>query len=113
MLRAKNILEFASKLNVDDDYERMVAVILADTSNEIVLREEMKAAGIEGPPLDEGIPEKIKRLDKGKFVCEEDGVKNTRELRNGIVHRGDIPDKTQAAKALEIAKTVLRWYLKE
>jgi hypothetical protein len=112
--RAKHILEFTLRLNVEDEFERMVAVILADTINEIVLREEMKAAEIEGPPLDEGIPEKIKRLkDKGKFVCEEEGIRNIRELRNGIVHRGDIPDKTQAVRALEITKAVLKWCLKE
>lgn len=112
--RAKNILEFTLRLNVEDEFQRMVVVILADTINEIVLREEMKATGIKGPPLDEGIPEKIKRLkDKGKFICEEEGVKNIRELRNGIVHRGDIPDKTQAVKALEITKVVLKWCLKE
>ena len=114
LLRAKSILEFASKLDVNNEYERMVAVILADTSNEIVLTEEMQAIGIQGPPLNEGIPEKIRRLkDKGKVVYEEEGVRNTRELRNGIVHRGDIPDKNQTIKALEVANNVLRWYLRE
>lgn len=114
LLRAKSILSFASKLHVEDEYERMVIVILADTSNEIVLREEMKATRIEGPPLDEGIPEKIRRLkEKGIFICEEEGVGNIRELRNAIVHRGDIPDKNQAVRALEIAQTVLAWCLEE
>jgi len=106
--RAKNILGFASNLNLDDEYQRMVVVILADTSNEIVLREQMKALGIEGPPLDEGIPQKIMRIkDKGVIVYNEDEIKSVRELRNRIVHYGDIPDKTQATKALNIAQSVL------
>jgi len=114
LLRARGILESASKLNLDDEFDRMSIVILADISNEIVLREHMKAAKIEGSPLDEGIPEKIKRLkDKGKVVFEDAEIINTRELRNGIVHRGDIPDRNQTKKALQIAQSVLNWCLKE
>lgn len=41
--RAKSIFDFARRLNLDSEYERMVAIILADTSNEIVLTEQMKA----------------------------------------------------------------------
>jgi len=114
LLRAKGILESASKLDLDDEFDRMSIVILADISNEIVLREHMKAAKIEGVTLDEGIPEKIRRLkDKGKVVFEEAEIINIRELRNGIVHRGEIPDKNQTKKALQIAQSILNWCLKE
>ncbi|MGQ9469040.1 MAG: hypothetical protein ACUVTD_04350 [Nitrososphaerales archaeon] len=106
--RAKTILEIASKLNLDNEYERMLAVILADTSNEIVLREKMKGMKIEGAPLDEGIPDKIKRLEsKGAVVYKEDEIKNIKEVRNRIVHYGDIPDKSQSIDALKVAKEVL------
>jgi hypothetical protein len=106
--RAKTILDFASGLNLDSEYERMVVLILADTTNEIVLREKMKSMGIEGAPLEEGIPDKIKRLrDKGAIVYKGDEIKNIREIRNRIVHYGDVPDKSQSIDALKVAKEVL------
>lgn len=107
--RASSILEFASTLNFGDEFQRMVIVILADTSNEIVLREQMKALKIEGAPLDEGMPEKIRRLkQKGVVVHRETEIENIRELRNGIVHYGNIPDKIQATEALKLAQDVLK-----
>lgn len=102
--RAKTILDYASKLELSDETQRMVVVILCDTANEIILTEQMRALGIQGPPLEEGIPEKTKRIeDKGQVVYRSGEVKNMRELRNGIVHRGNIPDRDQTAKCVEIA----------
>lgn len=107
--RAKCILDFACKVNLDNEYERMVAIILSDTCHEIVLREQMKDLNIEGAPLDEGIPDKIKRIrDKGHAVIEEDAIKNLRETRNRIVHYGEVPHKGQAEEALKIAEQVLK-----
>ena len=112
--RARSILDFASKLDPTNDFERMVVVILADTSNEISLREQMRAAHIGGTALDYGIPDKIKCLKKkGEVVFKADEIKNVRELRNGIVHQGNIPDKTQAINTLKIAQSVLDWMFKE
>ncbi len=105
--RAGCILEFAENLNPDNEFERMVMVILADTSNEIILTEKMKTLGIKGPPLDEGIPDKIKRLEKkGIPVYKETEIKNIRDLRNDIVHSGNIPDKKQAVDTLKLAKEI-------
>ena len=107
--RARCILDFARQLNLDNDYERMVAIILSDTCNEIILREQMKALKIEGAPLDEGIPDKIKRIkSKGYSVIAEDRIKNLRETRNRVVHYGELPHKEQAAEALKIAEQVLK-----
>lgn len=107
--RAKCIWDFANKLDLDNEYERMVAIILSDTCNEIILREQMKALRIEGAPLDEGIPDKIKKIkSKGYSVIAEDAIKNIRETRNRIVHYGEIPHKEQAAEALKIAERVLK-----
>jgi len=112
--RAKSIFEFARRLNLDNEYERMVAIILADTSNEIVLREQMKARGIKGAPLEEGIPDKIGRLKKkGIHVLNEREIRDLRETRNRVVHYGEIPDKSQAEKALRIAQIVLKSVSKE
>jgi hypothetical protein len=87
----------------------MVAIILSDTCHEIVLREQMKELNIEGAPLDEGIPDKIKRIkDKGYAIIEEDAIKNLRETRNRIVHYGEVPHRGQAEEALKIAKQVLK-----
>ena len=109
ILRANNILDFASKLDLDNEYERMVVIILSDISNEIILREKMKSLKIEGSPLDAGIPNKIKTIkEKGQDVYKKEEIKQVRELRNGIVHSGNIPDKNQAKKALEVAIDVLK-----
>jgi hypothetical protein len=106
--RAKTILDYASKLDLHNEIQRMVIVILCDTVNEIILREQMKALEIQGPPLDEGIPEKIERIEgKGQVVYRSAQVKNIRELRNGIVHQGNIPDKSQAEKCLEVTSDFL------
>lgn len=106
--RARCILDFAKKLNLEDEYERMVAFILSDTCNEIILREQMEALKIKGAPLDEGIPDKIKRIkEKGYSVIAEDAIRNLRKIRNRIVHYGDIPHKGQAEEALKTAEQVL------
>lgn len=107
--RAKDILEFAKHLDLDKEYERMIVIILSDTCNEIVLREKMKAMNIDGAPLDDNIPEKIKRLKvKGCQIVDEEAIKNLRETRNRIVHYGDIPHKGQAEESLKIADHVLQ-----
>jgi len=106
--RAKTILDYTLTLNPDEEIQRMVIIILCDTANEIILREKLKALGFQGAPLDEGIPDKIKRIeDKGHVVYRAEEVKNIRELRNGIVHRGDIPDQGQTEKCLEITRNLL------
>lgn len=106
--RARSILGFASKLNSSNEFERMVIVILSDTSNEIVLTERMKALGIKGSPLGEGIPNKIGYIKKmGKSVYKEKEIRNVRELRNSIVHDGNIPTSVQADDSRKIALDVL------
>jgi hypothetical protein len=106
--RARTIFEYASKLDLAVDGHRMVAVVLCDTSNEILLREQMIALGIQGSPLDSGIPDKIRTIEsKGQAVYRSAEIKNIRDLRNGIVHRGEIPDQTQAGKCVEITCDVL------
>ena len=63
---AKDILGFAKTLDLDKEYERMIAIILSDTCNEIVLREKMRSLRIDGVALDDNIPEKIRRIkEKG------------------------------------------------
>jgi hypothetical protein len=107
--QAKCILDFAEKLNLGDGYQRMVAIILSDTCNEIVLREQMKALKIQGVPLDAGIPEKIERIkDKGYAVVAEGAMKDLRETRNRVVHYGDVPHEGQATEALKVARKVLK-----
>jgi hypothetical protein len=107
--RAQCLLDFTKTLDVDDEYQRMAMLILTDTCNEIVLREIMQALKIEGPPLEEGIPDKIKRIKaKGYLVIGEDEIKNLREERNRVVHHGEIPVKDQALQALKVAEKVIR-----
>ncbi len=107
--RAKSLVDFVSKLNPGDEYQRMVMVILSDTSNEIVLREMMKSLKISGPPLDAGIPDKIKIIkERGGNVYKENEIRSVRELRNTIVHYGNIPDKDQAIQAFKVASGILQ-----
>lgn len=64
--------------------------------------------------MDEGIPDKIRRLkEKGYLVPKEREIGNLREIRNRVVHHGDIPDKSQAEEALRIAQIVLKSVSKE
>lgn len=106
--RARSILNFALELDPDNEYARMVIVILADTSNEIVLTEKMRDLKMKGSVLNEGIPDKIRHLKKKtEIVYKEQGILNIREFRNGIVHSGNIPARQQAVDAIEIAKDVL------
>jgi hypothetical protein len=94
---------------LDKDYERMIAIILSDTSNEIVLREKMRAYQIGGAALDDSIPEKIRRLkEKGCQIVEEAAIKDLRGARNRIVHYGEIPHKGQAEECLKVADRVLQ-----
>ena len=109
VLRVKCLLDFVEKLDLDEEYKRMIAIILSDTCNEIILREQMIALKITGAPLDEGIPGKIRRIkEKGQVVIHEDGIMNLRETRNRVVHFGDIPHVDQASEAIKIAKRVLK-----
>lgn len=99
---AKELNEFAHKFDTADERQRMVAVIVSDTANEIVLREMMISQGIEGEALEKGVPKKIEYLEgKGEIVYMKEQVKQIRELRNGIAHRGTIPSKEQANMAIK------------
>jgi hypothetical protein len=102
LMKAKSLLDYAGKLDLDDENDRMVVVIISDTSNEIILTESMKSLGIKGPPLEEGIPQKIDHLKKkGQTVHKATEIKNARELRNEIVHNGNVPNKDQAESCLQ------------
>ena len=95
-LRATSILEFALNLDSAVDHNRMVLVILCDTANEILLTELLLKSKIKGPPLDESISEKIKRLEKkGIVIPIKDHILSIRNLRNDVVHKGVIPDINQ------------------
>lgn len=102
VVRARELNEYAQKFDTADDLQRMVAVIVSDTSNEIILREKMISLGIQGDPLEDGVPKKIEHLEKkGETVLMKDKVKQVRELRNDIAHRGSIPSKEQANMAIK------------
>ena len=101
VIRARDLNEFAQKFDTADEKQRMVAVIVSDTANEIILREKMISQGIEGDALEAGVPKKIEYLEKkGDLVYMTTEVKQLRELRNGIAHRGSIPSKEQADMAI-------------
>jgi len=100
-MKAKSLLDYAGRLNLNDENDRMVAVIISDTSNEIILTECLKSFEIKGDALREGIPQKIDRLvSKGMNVHKPTEIKNSRELRNDIVHNGNVPNKDQAERCL-------------
>ena|SRR2546426_6569713 len=102
LMKAKSLLDYAGRLNLSDENDRMVAVIISDTSNEIILTECLKSYNIKGDALGEGIPQKIDRLKtKGMNVHKPTEIKNSRELRNDIVHNGNVPSIDQAKRCLQ------------
>jgi hypothetical protein len=106
--RAESIFKFAKGIGLDDEYKRMVAVILTDTSIEITLTEKLKSYRVSGPTLEQGVPEKIKMIEeKGGAVASKDDIINIRDLRNGIVHKGEIPTEEQCQMALKVAQEYL------
>jgi hypothetical protein len=106
--RAKSIVNHIVSLNLDDETNRMLAVILSDTSNEIVITELMQYEKIDGSPLEDNLPNKIKQLKKkNKIIFKELEIMQVRTLRNSIVHQGNIPFKEQAQQTIDIAKEVL------
>jgi len=103
-LRAQQLMGYVKSLDTSVELNRMVAVILSDTANEIVLREKLRLLHVSGPALDEGVPEKIKRIEaKGEQVYRKDDVINVRDLRNEVVHKGNIPIKDEADKVIQIS----------
>jgi hypothetical protein len=108
-IRAKEILEFASRLDFDKSNERMVAVILCDSANEIILTEIMKDKQISGTALSEGVKKKISYLEKkGIVIPFSMKLSDIREVRNSAVHDGQIPSEGQVATALDITKKFMK-----
>jgi hypothetical protein len=104
LARAKELIDYATSLSPSDEKQRMVVIILCDTANEIILTEKLQSLNITGSPLNEGIPDKIRRIKgKGEDVYRESEILVIRERRNDIVHRGNIPMKTEADKVVEIS----------
>ena len=102
-LRAAELIRYSRGLDLNQDKERMVAVIIADTADEIVLTAKMKSLRIAGDALKAGIPDKIRYIeDKKEGVYMKEEIKQIRDLRNGIAHSGNIP-------TLEETKQVLEW----
>jgi hypothetical protein len=110
-LRAEELLGYALGLDLEQDKERMVAVIIADTADEIVLTAKMKSLKIAGEALKAGIPDKIKYIrDKKEGVYMESEIKQIRDLRNGIAHSGNIPTHKEAKQVLEWAQEFVGKY---
>ncbi len=106
--RSIELKDFVGKLDTSDELNRMVAIVLSDTANEIVLREKLRVHHVEGAALDEGIPDKIKRIEKkGELVYRSDEIITVRKLRNDVVHKGTIPSKKDAENVMEISADFL------
>ena len=104
-IRAREVLEFVSELDTAKSNERMVAVILCDTANEVILTEIMKDKRISGSALREGVLKKISYLEgKNVVVPFSKELSNIREVRNKAVHDGQIPSEGQVSAALKTTK---------
>lgn len=104
-IRAKEIFEFASGLDTEKSDERLVAIVLCDTTNEIILTEIMKDKRISGPALNEGVRKKISYVEKkGIVIPFSKELSNIREVRNNAVHDGQIPSKGQVDTSLKTTK---------
>ncbi len=104
-VRAREIFEFVTELDTEKSNERMVAIVLCDTTNEIILTELMKDKKISGSALNEGVRKKISYLEKkGTIIPFSKELSNIREVRNKAVHDGQIPSKGQVDTALKTTK---------
>jgi len=102
-IRSKSIIVFVDDLDISIENNRMIAVILSDTINEISLTEMMRKEKIKGTALEEGLAKKIAYLEKkGLVIPYKADLESVRNLRNDVVHKGIIPDENQTNRAIEI-----------
>lgn len=110
LVRSTELLAHIGTLDVIHDNSRTIIVILADTVNEIVLRESLKRLGEAGQVLRASVPEKISKIESyGRHVYMKDSIKSLRELRNNVIHEGQLPSQLQAQTSLETATNVLHY----
>jgi hypothetical protein len=99
--RASGLIEYAKGLSLAAEKERMVAVIICDTSNEIVLTTKMRLLKFDGEALKAGVPKKIEYIEgKGEAVYLKERIKEIRELRNDVAHSGSIPSQKEAEQVV-------------
>lgn len=104
-IRAREVFDFASGLDIEKSDERMVTIVLCDTANEIILTEIMKDKKISGPALNEGVRKKISYLEKKDVIIPfSKELSNIREVRNKAVHDGQIPSEGQVATSMKTTK---------
>ena len=109
LARSKELLEYITAISSADENHRPIIVILADTIDEIVLREWLKRLVEYGQVLRAPIPDKVSAIEgNGKHVYLKDQIKSLRELRNNVIHEGQLPSQMQAITSLETATDVLR-----
>ncbi|MDA1127583.1 MAG: hypothetical protein O2913_02650 [Chloroflexi bacterium] len=107
--RSTELLEFITGLSLADENSRTVIVIVADTINEIILRESLKRLGENGPILRASVPDKIAKIQSyQKRVYLKDAIESLRTLRNNVLHEGQLPSLAQARTSLEAATDILR-----
>lgn len=105
--KAKELIDYTEGLNLDDEKERMIALILSDTVNEILLTARMRLLKIQGSPLTSGVPEKVQYIEgKGEAVYMKAAILETREVRNTVVHEGAIPSKSETEKVVKASRNI-------
>ena len=62
--RAQELIDYSSNLKLGSDEERMTAIILCDTANEMILATHLRQLKVTGPPIYEGIPKKIETIER-------------------------------------------------
>ena len=111
--RAKTLSEYINTLDIEQDVNRMASIIISDTSCEILLKVRVelicdkKAIPKRNVDLDDR--KKIFRFITEKSYIEvlEKKIKDLRELRNKLVHQGDIPSRNDSIFAKEILSKYL------
>ena len=111
--RAKTLSEYIDKLDIKEDVNRMATIIICDTSCEILLKVRVelicnkKVISKRDVNLEDR--KEIFRFiaKKGYIEVLEKKIEDLRELRNKLVHQGDIPSQDDAIYAKEILNKFL------
>lgn len=111
--RAKTLSEYIALLKIEHDVHRMATIIISDTACEILLkvRIELICNKKDIQKREVNLEDRKKIFEfitkKGYIEVLEDKLRDLRELRNKLVHQGDIPSRDDVV----FAKDILNKYL--
>ena len=114
--RAREFYDFARKLNLKEEISRCAAVIICDTAIECLLKQridliarKLNISGLRGSDIKKTRKEHIKLIEEKGFAQPfiRDIQKVREDIRNDIVHRGNVPPLESAEFCVETLRKLL------